>query len=290
MIDLHMHTIYSDGSKTLDELLKMCQEKKLEVISITDHNSCKAYYDENINNKTLFNGIIIKGCEVNAYFQKTAIEILSYNINPDIVNRWFNKYFSEEMAKLNTQKIYNRFTNILDEKGIIYNKDNIRHQKDVNELIERPILEEIIRHPENESILKDYFSLPLKVFFRQELTNPNSEYFLNRMDTYPTAQEVIDIIHESGGKAFLAHPFEYKLKDTIKFIEDLMNNTNLDGIECFHPSATEDEMHLLVNFAKENGLYISGGSDYHGKLKPDIDIGVGTGNLNISKEIIKYWK
>ena len=45
MIDLHMHTIYSDGSKTVEEVLKMCEEKKLEVISITDHNNVMTYFD-----------------------------------------------------------------------------------------------------------------------------------------------------------------------------------------------------------------------------------------------------
>jgi len=48
MIDLHMHTIYSDGDKTVEEVLKMCEERKLEYISITDHDTCKQYEDEAI--------------------------------------------------------------------------------------------------------------------------------------------------------------------------------------------------------------------------------------------------
>ena len=63
----------------------------------------------------------------------------------------------------------------------------------------------------------------------------------------------------------------------------------LDGIECFHPSADEEKMQILEDYARKNYLYISGGSDYHGKLKPDIEIGVGRGNLNISKHIIEEW-
>lgn len=46
MIDLHMHTANSDGSKTVKEILQMCEEKKLEYISITDHNTCGAYFDK----------------------------------------------------------------------------------------------------------------------------------------------------------------------------------------------------------------------------------------------------
>lgn len=48
-------------------------------------------------------------------------------------------------------------------------------------------------------------------------------------------------------------------------------------------------MEILVDYARNNNLYMSGGSDYHDKLKPDIEIGIGRGNLNIKKDIIKEW-
>ena len=60
MIDMHIHTTYSDGDKTLEEVLKMCEEKKLEYISITDHNTCKGYEDKAMY-KNIFSGKIIKG-------------------------------------------------------------------------------------------------------------------------------------------------------------------------------------------------------------------------------------
>ena len=290
MIDIHMHTIYSDGDKTVEEVLKMCEERNLKYISITDHNNCGAYYDETLKNNNIFSGTIIKGCELNAEFQNKAIEILAYNINPDIIMSWREKYYSVDQIDKNTMQIYDRFLNILDKKGIIYNKENIRPQKDEKEYIERPIWEEIVRHPENKNIIGEEYFNSLGIFFRKEITNPNSEYFLNRVGTFPKVKEVIDIIHQAGGKAFLAHPFEYEFDDTIKFIDDLMQEVELDGIECFHPSsADDDKKDILVDYARKNNLYISGGSDYHGKLKPDIQIGIGRGNLNISENIIKDW-
>lgn len=290
MIDIHMHTIYSDGDKTVEDVLKMCEERKLEYISITDHNNCGAYYDETLKNNNIFSGTIIKGCELNAEFQNKAIEILAYNINTDIIMAWREKYYSIDQIKSNTKKIYDRFLSILDKKGIIYNKENIRPQKDEKEYIERPIWEEIVKHPENKDIIGEEYFNSLGIFFRKEITNPNSEYFLNRVGTFPKVKEVVDIIHQAGGKAFLAHPFEYKFNDTIKFINDLMQEVELDGIECFHPSsADDDKKDILVDYARKNNLYISGGSDYHGKLKPDIQIGLGRGNLSISKEFIEEW-
>ena len=88
----------------------------------------------------------------------------------------------------------------------------------------------------------------------------------------------------------MAHPFEYKFKDTIKYIDDLREEAELDGIECFHPSSMDDDKKdILVEYARKNNLYISGGSDYHGNQKPDIEVGIGRGNLNIPKEIIEEW-
>ena len=66
MVDMHIHTIYSDGDKTIEEVLKKCEEKKLEYISITDHNTCKGYNDEFLKNNTIFSGKIVMGAEMNA--------------------------------------------------------------------------------------------------------------------------------------------------------------------------------------------------------------------------------
>ena len=144
-----------------------------------------------------------------------------------------------------------------------------------------------MRHKENYKILGE-FTESLSVFFRKGLANPKSKYFVNRIEFRPKYEEVIDIIHKSGGKAFLAHPFEYKFKNTISFIDELRKEKELDGIECFHPSANQEQRNILVQYAKSHNLYISGGSDYHGDSKPDIKIGIGRGNLEVSKEILEW--
>ena len=289
MIDIHMHTIYSDGDKTVEEILKMCEKRKLEYISITDHDTCKQYEDESLKNNKIFTGKIIKGTELHAVFQNKNIEILAYNIKPSIINEWCEKYYSEDKLKKQQEICRNRLFDICDKHGLIYDKNRIREPKKASEYVERPIYEEVMAHKENHKILGE-FTESFGIFFRKGLANPESSYFMNHIEFRPKYKEVIDIIHKAGGKAFLAHPFEYKFEDTIRFINDLRKEAELDGIECFHPSSADDnKKDILVEYARNNNLYISGGSDYHGNPKPDIEIGIGKGNLNISKEIIEEW-
>lgn len=157
------------------------------------------------------------------------------------------------------------------------------------EYVENLIYEEIIKHPENYRMLGE-FAESFNIFFRKGLSNPESSYFMNYAEFRPQYKEVINIIHQAGGKAFLAHPFEYRVHNILKFIDDLRKEAELDGIECYHPSsANNNKKDILVEYARKNGLFISGGSDYHGRIKPDIKIGIGRGNLNITKEIIEEW-
>ena len=286
MIDLHIHSIYSDGSKTIEEILKICEEKKIEYISITDHNTVKQYYDEALQNKNIFSGKVIKGVELNAVFQDKNIEILGYNITPDIIKKWCKNYYSEEKLKKQQEICYKRLLNICDKQNLIYDKTKIERTKETG-YIEISIYNELMRHKENYKILGE-FTESLSVFFRKGLANPKSKYFVNRIEFRPKYEEVIDIIHKSGGKAFLAHPFENKIKNTISFIDELRKEKELDGIECFHPSANQEQRNILVQYAKSHNLYISGGSDYHGDSKPDIKIGIGRGNLEVSKEILEW--
>ena len=287
MIDLHMHTIYSDGDKTVEEVLKMCENKKLEYISITDHDTCMQYNDDALKNNNIYNGKIIIGSELHAIFQKKNIEILAYNINPNIINEWCEKYYSEEKLREQQDICRQRLFDICNKHGLVYDESKIRKPKKVSEYVERPIYEEVMKHKENHKILGE-FTESFGIFFRKGLANPESSYFMNYIEFRPPYKEVIDIIHKAGGKAFLEHPFEYKFKDTIEFINDLRKEKELDGIECFHPSANQEQRNILVDYAKNNNLYISGGSDYHGNPKPDIEIGVGRGDLSISEEILNW--
>jgi predicted metal-dependent phosphoesterase TrpH len=289
MIDIHIHTLYSDGDKTVEEVLKMCEKRKLNYISITDHNTCKQYEDEALK-KNIYTGKIIKGVEMNATFKNKPIEILGYNIKePQIIEKWSQKFFSDELLKKQQEESKRKLLAICDKKGLIYDESKIEKNIPLTDFSTVYIYKELINHPENYEILGE-FAESLIVFIRKGLLNPNSEYYTGSDDTSkPQYKDVIEVIHKAGGLAFLAHPFEYRFDHTISFIDGLRKEKELEGIECYHPSADKERTEILLEYAKKNHLYISGGSDYHGQKKPDIEIGIGKGNSSISDEIIQEW-
>ena len=197
MIDIHMHTIYSDGDKTVEEVLKMCQERKLEYISITDHDTCKQYDDQALKNNKIVSGKIIKGTELHAVFQNKSIEILAYNINPTIINEWCEKYYSEDKLKEQQEIFRKRLFDICDKHGLIYDESKIKKPKKASEYVEIPIYNEVMAHKENHKILGE-FTESFSIFFRKGLANPESSYFMNHIEFRPKHREVIDIIHKAG--------------------------------------------------------------------------------------------
>lgn len=292
MVDMHMHTLYSDGDKTVEEVLKKCEEKKLEYISITDHNNCRQYEDESLK-KNIFTGKIVKGCEMNATLDNgKRIEFLAYNIkNPEILNEWSDKFFSKEILTEKFELSKQASLEMCERAGLKYNLDNIKKDIPVTDFFIVYLFYEIVKYPENVEKLGNYAN-SFNDFRRIGLDNPNSIYYLEEKKKFPTPKfrDVVDKIHEAGGLVFLAHPFEYKFEDTIGFIDELRKEVKLDGIECYHPSAEVDNrIDILINYARTNNLFISGGSDFHGDKKPNNDIAIGSGSLNIPKEYIEEW-
>lgn len=90
------------------------------------------------------------------------------------------------------------------------------------------------------------------------------------------------------GKVFLPHIFEYK-DNSKKILKFILDNYNIDGIECFYTTFSKEQSDFLLNICKEKNILISGGSDYHGTFKPNVDLGIGFGNLNVPESILNNW-
>jgi hypothetical protein len=119
--------------------------------------------------------------------------------------------------------------------------------------------------------------------------NEESPFFLNQTKDYPTVKDISALIKKAGGKSFLAHLYGYFTKDHIAFLDSLVSLNALDGIECYHSLHDMEKTNFLLNYCKTHGLYSSGGSDYHGALKPTVFIGESIKGLKIPFEILEPW-
>lgn len=100
----------------------------------------------------------------------------------------------------------------------------------------------------------------------------------------PKPEEVIKSIKRAGGLVFIPHTYVYG-EHSDKILNELISNYDIDGIECYYPLFTDKQTEFLVNLCKEKGLYISGGSDYHGKTKKNELGKVNNGKLIIDENI-----
>ena len=155
---------------------------------------------------------------------------------------------------------------------------------------ERGIYEELVKYENNKEKLKEDVWASFSNFYRKGLTNPKSKLFINHAEFKPSIKEIVKLIHENSGITFLAHPYQYKFTDTENFLDKLYNEVALDGVECFYTTFSDKQTNYLLDFAKKRNLLISGGSDYHGTNKENHNLGVGRGNLKISKDIINNYK
>ena len=97
----------------------------------------------------------------------------------------------------------------------------------------------------------------------------------------------IDIIKGAGGHPVLAHPLLYKMgKDRLCSLFDYLKGIGLEGIEAIYSLNTPSDDAWLKKMADNYKLFITGGSDFHGANKPDIDLGNGKGNLKIPEELL----
>lgn len=292
MIDLHLHTTYSDGADTLIEVLRKAEKLQLECISITDHDTCEGYRElEKLDVKKYFSGTIIKGVEIKCAYQKRLIEILGYNVDTEVINKYMEK-FHEQYSK---EKLQQKYFDILYDRCLNSMKLTLSPKDEINfnpktDWASVTIYNEIKSHVENKEKLPEDMWQDFTTFSKKYCGNPNYILYIDKSQDYLSLEEAIKLVKNAGGLVFLPHIFIYKwAEDKKKLLDDIVSNYEIDGIECMHSEFTQEDIEYLLDYTTKNELYKSGGSDYHGVNKPGIEMARGKGNLKIEKELIKDW-
>lgn len=292
MIDLHIHTKHSDGTDCVYDILKKASALDLEMISITDHDSVTAYKEIakwKGEVSYLYKGLIMKGCEFTTSFEGNSMEVLGYHFDVEMIDSFLKEHYSEKKQRENNEIIKERILALFKEDGMVYNTNAIKKKLFKKYRPIHQIYNEIIKYEENKEKIKENILGSFSDFCRRGLNNPQSRYFVNKAQFLPSIELVIDSIHKAGGIAVLAHPYQYQIPNTEAFIDRIMALTKLDGLECFYPTFSKEQMQYLKQYCEKYDLLMSGGSDYHGENRENHEMGIGRGNLEISKSIVTNW-
>ena len=286
MIDLHIHTTSSDGSDEPKNILVKAQSLGLKYISITDHNSIGAYKKlKDINLKSYYNGQIIPGCEFAAIHNGRPIEILGYGIDIEAIDSM--GVISDENFFERENKNLKKMLKVCENLNLTYSKTlSIKGSK---YFATQVLHSDLKKYPENEKYFSKKIWDNVNAFYRLCVCNENNPFYINKTENYPTVNEVTSLIKNTGGKAFLAHLYGYLVNDYNELLNSITSLNVLDGLECYHSLHSVDKTKYLLNYCNEKHLYSSGGSDYHGKLKPTVKLGESIPGVCIPVKILKSW-
>lgn len=255
MIDLHIHSTYSDGDKKVEELIEILKKKRAELFAITDHDNM----DSIKILETIPNITYIPGVEMSAIDNGIKMHILGYGIEYDSSLRDTCEFVKKTRKDLTLEIVGD-----LIKRGYIFSADDMNY----------------FYNNESSCLGKVEIS---KILVKNGYASSVSEAFNGILGKYKigpkfrrTAEEIIGEIKMCNGIAVLAHPFEmvHKQNADVDSVIDILTHYGLDGVEAFTTAHTREEQEYIYELCKRRNLLISGGSDYHGPLtKPNIEIG-----------------
>lgn len=285
IIDLHIHSNYSDGSLSPKEIIDEAVKNNISVISIADHDTVEAYNEETTNYANKKNIKLISGVEISSKIGNLGMHILGYNF--DISNKKM-----KEKLKLLRNARHDYLFNVckkLNELGYIV---NINELDKIEAVTKAHIAIDIITNKNNFDLLMNSFGhIPDKGEFIETVMNEGCPAFVKKESITP--MEAANLIKEAGGKVVLAHPVAYKFEDNLDIIEiqKLINEIKPDGIESYYIYIDKhnnkiDEIKKWTEFTQKNSLFFTVGSDFHTKDGIHPEIGLKNENIELTDELI----
>ncbi len=270
-IDLHTHSLHSDGAQTPSDVVKAAKEAGLSAIALSDHDCIKGVREAMEEGARL--GVeVIPAVELSAQ-SDTELHILGYFIDIE------NKELQDTMAyalKVRDER-QEETCRKLNEMGFQITMEELRKEAHGNPVLCRAHFAQIMVRKGYAESVQDAFSKYLSVGCyaysnRQALTGP----------------EAVSLIRRAGGIAVAAHLHLIKMPDDQlkEYLRSLIPY-GLEGVEGYYTDYTPEMQERYQNMAKELGLVISGGTDYHGANKPHISIGSGRGGLQIPYSVLE---
>ncbi len=245
--DLHVHTTLSDGSFGIEEVIAQAKRMGLDYLAITDHDTLSSQSRSQIL-ADRYGVKVIPAVELSAWDKKrnTKVHILCYAPQkPDRLEGLCLKscQIRTQCAKDMIEKVMKRYP--------IPQEAFLKYTKGSKSIYKQHIMRALVNYGYATEL---YGSVNEKLF-----AYPRGECLVTR--EYPDVNFVCDLIHSSKGIAVMAHPYMF---NNVELLKELIAAGKMDGIECYHYSATPIQQESLVELAKKNDLIVTGGSDFHG--------------------------
>lgn len=278
-IDLHTHTTASDGGLTPTELIRRAASKELAAIAVTDHD-CVDGIEEALAEGRRHGIEVIPGLEISAEFDRGTMHILGFFVSAS--GGWKKEPLRRRLFELQeARRLRNpKITKKLQEQGL-----EITHEEVVaasgGGQVGRPHFAKVL-------VQKGYVGSMEEAF--EKYLKRGAPGYVEKFRFSP--KEAIAMIHQAGGLAVLAHPFTLGLpsQESEKDLMTGLTRAGLDGIEVYYSTYTPaDTLHYL-KLCESYGLLPTGGSDFHGVHKPDIELGIGRGNLRVPLNLLEALK
>ncbi|HWI54590.1 MAG TPA: PHP domain-containing protein [Desulfobacteria bacterium] len=274
LIDLHVHSTASDGTMTPRELVFHAAARGLKAVALTDHDTVDGIAEAEAAGREA--GIeVIPGVEIGVdYFGE--MHILGYFIN------YSDPVLVEGLKKARSYR---------DER-------NPKMVEKLRELGFDVTMEEITDASEGKVIGRPHFAAVLvKKGYVRDTAEAFERYLGAGKAAYVkkdrlTPRQGIELIASSGGVPVLAHPKYLRIgdgQDLDGLVKELVSY-GLRGMEVYYSEHSPEETGRFYKVAADNNLIITGGTDFHGSHKPEIEIGRGKGNLEVSYDLLKQFK
>ena len=267
-IDLHTHSFFSDGSGSPRELLEEARRKQLTAVALTDHDTVSGIPDFLAAAEDFPEIEAIPGVELSSVYAARELHIVGLWI--DHTSEQLTAYLEEQREKRCERN--HTMRKKLISLGYDFDWNEPEFDKVEFSNIGRP-------HIANVMCRKYGFSSTQEVF--EKLIGHNRPAYVRRDLPFPS--QAIDAIRSAGGVAVWAHP-TYREKNERSFVKKMakrLKERGLGGIEAFYTLFGPNETRMVSEIAELTGLARSGGSDWHGKNTPEVEVGTGKGGLRV---------
>lgn len=248
LVDFHMHSIYSDGVKSPEELLRHALDCNLSMMALTDHDeidgikALRTAQQDLDPNKTIK---IINGCEFSADYKDKSIHILGYCFDEN--NKELNDFITFFKGK--REERVDEMIRRCNSEGYHITKEELIKQFPDTKAYGRPHIGQLLIDGGYAKDINDVF---------KDILRKDSPCYVPKVKI--EVPYIIDIIHKAGGLAVMAHP---KLVTSDEYVVEMLAY-DFDGMEVYHTKHNDDDVKRYKVLAKEHNLFITGGSDYHG--------------------------